>query len=206
MRARDIMTTPVITVRDDMSIKDAAATLLRHHISGAPVVDADDRLVGMVTEADLIRLETTPDPRTTVRRRGHAPQDVPRRVAEVMSGAVVAVDTTADVADVSRELLLHGFRALPIVDGEKPVGIIARRDVLRVLARDDAAIAADLQRILDTDRNTYGCWTVRVHDGVATLTGHCDTSVVFAELVARTVPGLLGVRFESDTELPQPAG
>ncbi len=204
MRARDIMTTPVVTLRDDMSIKDAAAALLRHRISGAPVVDDADRLIGMVTEADLIRLETTPDPRTTVRRRGQVPQDVPRRVGEVMSRAVVAVDTSADVADVSRELLQHGFRALPVVDGEKPVGIIARRDILRVLARADAAIAADLQHILDTDRTTYGCWSVTVHDGVATLTGHCDTSAVFAELVARTVPGLVGVRFESDSPLPQP--
>lgn len=205
MRARDIMTTPVITVRDDASIKDAAALLLGHGISGAPVVDVDGHLVGMVTEADLIRLETTPDPRTTVRRRGRSPEDVPHHVAEVMSPAVVAVDASADVADVSRELLQHGFRSIPIVDGERPVGIVARRDILRVLARDDAAIAEDLQELLDSDRETYGCWQVSVHDGVATLVGSCDTTSVFAELVARTVPGLVGVKFVSDLEQTQPA-
>lgn len=202
MRARDIMTTPVITVRDDASIKDAAALLLRHGISGVPVVDAEGRLVGMVTEADLIRLESTPDPRTTLRRRGHSPEDVPHRVDEVMSRAVIAVDASADVTDVSRELLQHGFRSIPIVDGEQPVGIVARRDILRVLARDDAAIAADLQELLDSDRETYGCWQVSVHDGVATLVGSCDTASLFAELVARTVPGLVGVKFVSDERQP----
>ncbi len=205
MRARDIMTTPVITVRVDASIKDAAALLLRHGISGAPVVDDEGRLVGVVTEADLIRLETTPDPRTTVRRRGHSPEDVPHHVSQVMSRAVVAVDASADVADVSRELLQHGVRSIPIVDGDEPVGVVARRDILRVLARDDAAIEADLQELLDSDRDSYGCWQVSVHDGVATLVGSCDTTSVFAELVARTVPGLVGVKFVSDADEPQPA-
>lgn len=196
MQAWQAMTTPVLTVHPETGVKEAAALLVKHGISGAPVVDAEGRLVGMVTEADLIRLERTADPRSSARRTDVPADPLPSSVGEVMSHDVVAVSTVTDIADVSRALLERGIKAVPVLDGERVAGIIARRDILRVVARRDEEIAADLQALLADDPRTYGTWSVGVHGGVATLIGPPqDAERTYAELLSRTVPGLLAVRF-----------
>lgn len=196
MHAEQAMTSPVLTVHPETPVKDAAALLVQHDISGAPVVDADGRLVGMVTEADLIRLERSPDPRSSPRRTELTHEPLPALVSQVMSHEVVAVSTVTDIADVSRVLLQHAIKAVPVLDGEHVVGIIARRDVLRIVARRDEDIAADLRALLADDPQTFGTWSVGVRGGVATLIGPPqDTRQSYAEILARTVPGLLAVRF-----------
>src|SRR6266511_2911548 len=106
MRARDIMTRPVVTVRPDTHVKEAAAVMTARGYTALPVVDDDDRLIGIVTEADLVRDRIPRDPRYRV----HAdtpPEQLPCRptVGEVMSTPVTAMGPGTDVAVLAAALL-----------------------------------------------------------------------------------------------------
>src|SRR5215471_16304277 len=97
MKAKDAMTSPAITVAPDTHCKEAAALLVRHRISALPVVDASGRLVGLVSEADLLPLETAPDPRSQATPLPPRTEPVPRRVDEVMTPEVYTVDEDTDL-------------------------------------------------------------------------------------------------------------
>ncbi|GAA2552819.1 CBS domain-containing protein [Pseudonocardia hydrocarbonoxydans] len=134
MQARDVMTSPVITLRPDTPVRAAAALLISHGFTASPVVDADGRLLGIVTEADLMR--------GRIVREGGAVTDAPEpAVAAVMSGDPVTAGPGDDLADVVATMLEHGFRSLPVVRGTDLVGILSRRDVLRCVARGELTSA-----------------------------------------------------------------
>jgi CBS domain-containing protein len=199
MRASDLMTSPPITVRPDVSIKIAASMLLEHAISAMPVVDENGEMVGIVSEGDMVPLETRTDPRRHLLPTPQRPTHVPVRVDEVMTRDVVALPEDADVAEVAR-LMLHKYvKRIPIVRGNRVVGIISRRDLLRALARDDDDIAHELDDLLSDEILSLGQFTAEVRGGVAVLTGPTDrTSRRLAELLARSVPGVLGIEFADE--------
>ena len=196
MRAKDLMTTPVVTVRPDTSIKEAAALLVDHAVSALPVVTEDEDLVGIVSEADLIPLETTPDPRSQIRRPLHRKEPTPRTVEEVMTRGVAALPEDADASQVARLMLERRVKSIPIVAGSRVVGIVARRDILKMLARSDGDIRRDVEELLDDEVLMLGRFSVDVSDGVITLIGAPDdTSRRLSELLTRSVPGVLDVEF-----------
>jgi len=147
MQTRDIMTSPVVTVTPDTSVKDAAAALVEHGINAVPVVDDGRRLVGIVSEADLLRLE---EPYGAGAGRASPPgkRPRPRTVREVMTRAVYTMPEDADAAAAARLMLRHGLKSIPVVAGGLVVGIVARRDLLRLVVRSDQDIHADLERRL----------------------------------------------------------
>lgn len=199
MRAKDIMTTPVITVTRDTPIKRVAALLVERKIGAVPVVDKADELVGIVSETDLVPLESTPDTRSRITARKWRRYRVPRTAAEVMMRDVAVLPEDADVAEVARLMLEHRVRHLPIVSERHVVGIVSRRDILKVLARTDAEIARDLDRVLRDDIVARGQYRASVIDGVVTLTGPADPeNRRFAELLARTIPGVIEVSFSEE--------
>src|SRR5262249_56593022 len=104
MRAKDAMTPPAITVRRETHCKDAAALMVRHRISALPVVDSTGRLVGLVSEADLLPLETTPDPRSQATPLPRRLDPLPRRVDEVMAREVSTVADFTDLAVVAQRI------------------------------------------------------------------------------------------------------
>jgi CBS domain-containing protein len=192
MRARDIMTTPVTTVRPETPIKEAAATLATHGFTALPVVGAEDRLVGIVTEADLVRDRVPRDPRA----RCHPGEDLPTvdttAVGEVMTTPAIAMGPGTDVAVLAKALLDAGYRSMPIVDGSRVVGIVTRRDIVRVIARDDHTIAEDVRHRLEI----YGGerrWQVEVHDGMVSIGDEFDdeTDRHVATVLAEAVPGVV---------------
>lgn len=128
MKARDVMTTPVITVRPDTSVRAAADLLCSHGFTAAPVVDASGTLVGIATEADLVRGRIMPDGWTVER-------DAEPTVGQAMTPAPSAMRPEDDLADVVALMLDARLRSIPIVNDDKLVGIVTRRDVLRVVAR-----------------------------------------------------------------------
>jgi CBS domain-containing protein len=129
MRAREVMSHPVVTVQMSTSIKAAAQLLVNRGFTAAPVLDDDNRLVGIITEADLIRGALPSDPRIQARwNLNWLPQGT---VADVMSTLVESLTPGADVADAARMMVDERIRCLPIVDGVNVVGVITRRDVLR---------------------------------------------------------------------------
>jgi CBS-domain-containing membrane protein len=133
MRARDIMTKSVVTVRPELSVKEAATILCRNAITAAPVLDEDNHLVGIVSEADLLRKQL-PHPRARLRR--DADEEPPHTVADVMTTSVVALPPFTDAADIVETMLDVNVRSIPIVEGSHIVGIVTRRDLLRTLVRD----------------------------------------------------------------------
>ena len=122
------MTSPVITLRPGTPIQAAAALLCSHGFTAAPVVGPDGALVGIASEADLVRGRIIPDGLVV------APEPDPT-VEAVMTSAPAAMRPEDDLADVVALMLDAGLRSVPIVDDGKLVGIVTRRDVLRVVAR-----------------------------------------------------------------------
>jgi CBS domain-containing protein len=198
VRVRDVMSSPVITVPPDMRLKEVAELLVTHGISAVPVVD-DGELVGIVSEADLVPLELAPDPRAHLAPPADPPVDLPRVAAEAMTRAVVALPEDADAAEAGRLMLERRIKSIPVVRGRQVVGIVARRDLLEVLARRDEDIARDLEGLLAAELGAPGPYRVTVQDGIAHLTGPPDpTSRRLATLLARGVPGVVAVRLDEE--------
>ncbi|MFK0251608.1 HPP family protein [Amycolatopsis azurea] len=190
MRARDLMTRPVVTVTPETTAKRAAEVLAEHGFTALPVVDDDDRLIGIVTEADLIRDRFPEDIRSAKHPAGRAAPGA--TVAEVMTTPVTGMSAGSDLAEVGRALLDGRIRAMPIVDGAKVVGILTRGDFVRAFARADEAIAADVRHHLAI----YGGpsrWTVDVHDGLVRIGDRygSDTDHHVAKVIAEGIPGVV---------------
>jgi predicted transcriptional regulator len=135
MRARDVMSSPVITLRPDTPLHGAAALLISHGFTAAPVMTAEGHVVGIATEADLLRGRITPEgtgrPEPTV--------------AMVMTEAPLAFGPEDDLADVVSLMLDHSVRTVPIIDDGRLVGVVSHRDVLRCVARRELT-SADVWR------------------------------------------------------------
>jgi CBS domain-containing protein len=194
MRVREIMSSPAVTVRPDTPVKRAAAMLTRRGFTAAPVVDARGRLVGIVTEAHLVRDRILPDPRSL--RGGRLPRSTTdsSRVGEVMATPVTTVGPGADVAEVARMMLAEHLRSVPVVDGTDLIGMLTRGDLLRIIARDDRSIAAEVRHRLATYAGRSR-WEVSVRGGMVTIDGRFDDEVerhVVTALV-QAVPGVQGV-------------
>jgi CBS domain-containing protein len=192
MRIKDVMSSPVMTVTPTTRIKQAAAMLVRHGFNAVPVVD-NGELVGIVSEADLLPLESSPDPRAHVLRWPPLVGSTPQLVGEVMTREVLALPPDADAADAARLMLDNGVKSIPVVLGGRVVGIVTRRDLLAVLARSDHAIRVEVERLLAEELGGHP--RVEVTDGVVTLSGfNTGRETDLAGLLARTVPGVVEVR------------
>lgn len=197
MRAEQLMTTPVATVWIDTPLQDVAGMLVERGIGAAPVVDALGRLVGIVTEADLLRRELGPDPRRHARRAANNPAPVPETAGDVMSTPVTAVPPDTDVADIARLMLDEHLTRVPVVAGRRLLGIVSRSDLLRVVARTDDAIATDIDRLLE-EASIDPRWRVAVSGGTATARGGPDREHDLVTTLLRTVPGVARVTVRAD--------
>jgi CBS domain-containing protein len=120
----EFMDQVVPTIGPDMQIMKAVDYLLRHRVTGVPVVDSDGSLLGIITETDLLKL-------VTEGIQGQPPTDA--TVSEYMSTDVVTVPPTMDIYYVAGIFLKNKFRRLPVVEDGKIVGAITRFDLLRVV-------------------------------------------------------------------------
>jgi CBS domain-containing protein len=205
MKARDLMTSPVVSVGPDAPVKEAARLLVSHGFAVLPVIDADDRLLGVVAEADLLRNRLLPDPRDLIHHRApEATRLVPPTVAGVMTTEVVTAVPDTHAAELGRLMVDRHLRAVPVVDGDRLVGIVSRVDVLRTIARDDDVIARDVRGHLSAAGRRH--WDVAVADGVVTLTseGADETDRHIATVVAGCAPGVVDVHIRD--EVARPAG
>ena len=206
MFVSEVMNQPAITLSADDSVRYAAQLLLRHRIASAPVVDADGGLVGIVSEADLIRSRLHQDPRAFLLTHDEAadPDEEGPYVADVMAASVVSVQARGDASDAARLLMDSGVRALPVVQGHRVVGVVARRDLLRSLARPDEDVAHDIRQLLD-ELEYGGGVDIDVEDGVVSLRGAKTASAQrIATVLARTVPGVVRVLTAADFSLDAP--
>ncbi len=190
MRVVDLMTADVITVSPETPIKAAARLMVRNKVSGLPVCDEDSCVVGIITEADFLRLEVA-------REEALHPQPV-ERVDEVMHRSVLTIGPEATVGEAARVMVVNDVNRLPVTDADgKSLGIISRLDVVAAFTRPDEIIEDEinedlLRRVLFVDPDDI---TVAVTNGVATFSGEIGTrneARLLAEL-ARRLDGVMKV-------------
>ena len=182
-RVRDVMTPEVVTVGEQASFKEIAATMDEHRVSALPVLDAEGRVAGIVSEADLLLKEEFPEGPAGGRLFQGRRQRVERAkaagatAAELMTAPAVTIGPDATVTEAARVLHRHGIKRLPVVDPAGPLlGIVSRADLLKVFLRADAEIAQEvrqevLMRAMWVNPDTV---TVTVHDGIVTLSGQLE--------------------------------
>ncbi|MGZ9935000.1 CBS domain-containing protein [Streptomyces sp. NC-S4] len=190
IKVGDLMTDEVVAVVSATSFKDVAKLLAQHDVSGLPVVDDEDRVVGVVSESDLLIRQGTP-----VAPHSEASSIAEVTAGEVMSTPAVTVHAEETAADAARLMTRRNVERLPVVDEEdRLVGIVTRRDLLRLFLRPDAEIR---RRVIDEvlrDVFDVRADSVEVHvlDGVVTLSGAVDRQSQVPVLV-RLVERLDGV-------------
>jgi CBS domain-containing protein len=203
MQAREVMSHPVVSVTESTSVTEASRMLCSKGFTALPVVDDDGRLVGIVTEADLIRDRIPPDTRIHGRQLP-VRSSVPPLIGDVMTTPVESLTAGADVADAARIMIDERIRCLPIVDGYGLVGILTRRDLLRAaLAHDDQDLTEEISRQL-AGVDTPDRWSVSVQAGVADIEdfGTDTEDRARAARLAAAIPGVVQVHARHQTPDP----
>ncbi|MET8978014.1 CBS domain-containing protein [Streptomyces sp. NPDC004539] len=197
-----VMTADVVHAVRDTPFKEVARLLARHRISGLPVVDGDDKVVGVVSETDLLARHTAPaasgPARLTRVGRRRAGKAGARTAGQLMSEPPVTVHAEDTIAEAARTMAERRVERLPVVDVEdRLVGIVTRGDLLRVFLRPDGEIRAEVvQEVLVRGLllRPYSV-DVFVTDGVVTLQGRLelrsDTEIAVA--MTRRVDGVVDV-------------
>lgn len=147
MKARDVMVSPVITINPNASVKEVTQILLQHHISALPVVDDTGRLIGIVSESDLMRrADLGTEPRRSrwlsslffdeARLAAEYVKVHSRRVADVMTARVITAAPDTPLNEIASLLEKHSIKRVPIVENGSLVGIVSRANLIQALATD----------------------------------------------------------------------
>lgn len=146
LTAKDIMTREVVTIRKGSSIDEALRKMADHSVSGLPVVDVEDKLVGIITESDVLLMGQGMAPGEPVglnaifRPHAEGLEEAYRRaraqlVEEAMTRKVLVFSEDSLVVDIARAMMEHAVNRVPILRDREVVGIVSRRDVVKALAR-----------------------------------------------------------------------
>ncbi|MDQ7849454.1 MAG: CBS domain-containing protein [Armatimonadota bacterium] len=206
VQAREIMSSPVLTVTPETPVRDAVQLMLGNHISGLPVVDAQGHLVGIISEADLLPKASEPKPAEPLlewsgpwlwleRWLGGHRKAAGRTVGEVMTRHVVTATEETPVGELAARMVHHQVNRLPIVRGREVVGIVTRADILKVFLRPDAELAAEARQAVEGFLWPTEEVRVTVRRGVLTVRGHLASPGRRATLLQRLeqITGLIAV-------------
>jgi CBS domain-containing protein len=214
---RDVMTQPVVAVRRDASFKEMAARLRQYRVSAFPVVDENHKVIGVVSEADLLAKEALADEATIPAAITGILHHKEHKKAEgltandLMTHPAVTVRPEDSVEHAARLMYTLQVKRLPVVDrGGYLVGIVSRADLLAVFDRSDAEIHAEIVNdvILRDFLVDPAVFTVTVAEGVVTVQGTPETADLGHNLVSRIqhLNGVVAVRDEltypSDRSIP----
>ena len=187
MHVRDLMTTDVVAVAPSTSMRDAARMMFRYRVSGLPVVDPDDHVLGIITEGDFLAMEVERA------EKGVAPEIV----EEVMSHSVMSVPPDIEVIEAARFMHTNDVKRVLVIEDGRMVGIISRFDIVAGFTRPDDLIEDEIRedlirRVLFVDPETV---TVDVRNGVVTLVGKIGTrtEVRLMEELTRRLDGVVDV-------------
>lgn len=214
MRVKDLMKTHVVSVKPENSVKHAAQIMLAKGISGLPVVDNDDLLVGMITEGDLLgrneigvelnRDENQGGKRSFTDRAGALVKRQSWKVADVMSEGVITIEEGATVGRAAALMNNHHVKRIPVTRDGRLIGIISRVDLLRLIATaepgncapgDTAIKRSILTRLGETAFDDLVKLSVIVNEGVVHLWGNVRSTETkkAARVVSESVRGVAGV-------------
>ncbi len=199
----EVMTTTVICAREDTPFKQVAGLLAGRHVSALPVVDTGGRVVGIVSESDLLaKEELQQDPGAPAlhwwHRRALRDKAAGLKAREVMTSPAVTIGPEASVVEAARLIDAHHIKRLPVVtkDG-RLVGIASRPDLLRVFLRSDGQIAGEITaEVFGAALGTNQALArAEVSEGVVTLTGEVEKAsmIPMAVRLAGSVDGVIEV-------------
>ncbi len=200
---RDVMTRRVVSVREDASFKEMADMLRRTRISAFPVIDTANRVIGVVSEADLLVKEAVQATGTSiVAALRHVGEEVKAKgvtAADLMTRPAITIGPDASVAEAARIMYDRRIKRLPVVDAAgRLLGIVSRADVLVVFSRPDEEIRDEIvHRVLPAAVVSKAAdFEVTVRDGIVTISGPSQSDQVARALLdaARHVQGVVAVR------------
>ncbi len=195
---KDVMTTPVVAVRPGATFKDMAVRLHRLGVSAFPVVDEDSKVIGVVSEDDMLTRQAVRLGRQA--RDGDEPQEADDpTAADLMTRPAVTIEPEQSLENAARLMYNCRVKRLPVVDDQGHlVGIISRADVLAVFDRTDGDICEEItnQVIVPEFLQNRQQVTVTVRAGVVTLEGRLVATDLGRQIVRRVshVPGVVAVR------------
>ncbi len=199
----DVMTRNVIALRRHAEYKDILQVLRARQFSAFPVLDEDDRVVGVVTEDDLLVKEACSEPEPLAprgfRHRGDRPKAAGLTAAELMSKPAITIGPEASVAEAASLMHARHVRRLPVVtrDGHL-AGIVSRTDLLGVYDRPDENIRHEIVcEVIGSEFMLEKlAFTVMVAAGIVTVSGPVESEAVALSLLdaIRNVPGVVAVR------------
>jgi CBS domain-containing protein len=198
----EVMTGTVVALRRDAPFKEIVSTMRQWKVSAMPVLAEGDRVVGIVSEADLLPKEEfrdgDPGRYTQLRRLSDLVKAGAVTAGDLMSSPPVTVAAGATLAQAARIMALHKVKRLPVVDDDGALrGIVSRSDLLTVFLRDDEDIAEEVRRDVVAAVFPQPAQPIRVvvRDGVVRITGRVtDTSLVpVTARLARSVEGVVDV-------------
>jgi CBS domain-containing protein len=212
---RDVMTPNVITVKRDAKFEDIAAALREHRISAVPVVDEESRVIGVVSESDLLAklafgIDEDRSPGTAGILHWHQLEKAHAvTAAELMTSPPMTASPDDTVEQAARVMYKRNVKRLPVTDsGGHLAGIVSRADVLAVYTRADADIAAEIRVGILTGEphREHRPFDLSVRSGVVTLYGAPLTPAQGERMTrqARHVQGVVAVRDRLDYPLPRP--
>lgn len=199
-RVGDVMTHAVVAVGRKALFKDILERMEKWQVSGLPVLEGDGRVIGLVSEADLLSKEVFRGRDADRLARLRSVPELAKAEAvsaeELMSAPAVTVHAEATLAEAARVMALRHVKRLPVVNDEGVLeGVVSRGDLLKVFLRPDTELAGEIKHsVVDAvgAAAPTGSVGVSVHDGVATLTGQVK-DVALIPLVARMARGVEGV-------------
>ena len=183
MRVADLMTTCVRTVRTTTPLKQAAALMREHRVSGLPVVDGEGCVLGVVSEADVLRMLGSDQ---------HAFE-----TRDAMTSPAVTIARDASASQAAELMLEHSVNRLPVVAAGELVGIVSRSDLVRAYTRSDGEIAREIDAEITSSLNEGPQHvSVEIDGGRVAVTGVVDTLDDAQRLYRRLarVPGVVSVR------------
>lgn len=205
LTAGDVMARSVITAREATPFKELARIMTENHISAMPVLDNADRLVGLVSQADLLPKEEHRDDEGTGRRlwavgrrRASRTKAGGDNAGQLMTTDVITIGPDTSLVETARIMMDRRVKRLPVVDGDRRlVGIISRADLLKTFLRSDEEIRREvigdvLVRLLWADPERFD---VQVQDGIVTLSGELEqrSQIPVAVQLTQRVDGVVDV-------------
>jgi CBS domain-containing protein len=189
------MSRPVVSVQLETTVADAITILTQKGFGAVPVVDDLSRVIGIFSESDALRASTG----AQADRVSHRSQPV----SATMTTPVEVIGPNADVVTVAEQMLSGRLRCVPVVENGILIGVVARRDLLRTMVRDDDVIAANVRSLLDDYAGSRRRWTVEITNGAVMVGGEfadqAERAVVAA--LARTIAGVATVEIRPTTRV-----
>jgi CBS domain-containing protein len=210
MKVKEIMATDVATVVPSTPLKDVARLFADRRIAGAPVVDEQGSVLGVVSERDILEKERDPERprwhvlRTLVSRRYRrvAAKREARTAGAAMTSPAITISPFASVAEAASSMADRGVDRLVVTEdfwreknGESLAGIVTRGDLVQAFARSDAELEREIRTLIESDFRLPGEVRVGINRGEVTLEGvvDCKGTAEGLEALVRQIPGVLAL-------------